>query len=279
MMGTKGTVGMNASAGLKRRGFTLIELLVVIAIIAILAAILFPVFAQAREKARQTSCLSNLKQLGTSMQMYIQDYDERLPGSSWANNRCGAAGHWVPAGTIASTPNWRLENGALYPYVKNSKVYSCPSDGVASSWNPNTGAATDPAKGLSYSMNAFLANMIPLAAVTTPADIVLLIDQGRGSPADPNANPPRAAARPLDDGLFVPFYCNQPSNPTACVIIDMPAFVHSGAATFVFVDGHAKWMKAEQFVTSPMSVAAQNLFDWRLPHPLVASATSDFWCP
>src|SRR5688572_20769118 len=65
----------------ERAGFTLIELLVVIAIIAILAAILFPVFAQAREKARQTSCLSNMKQLGTSFMMYTQDYDERLPNS------------------------------------------------------------------------------------------------------------------------------------------------------------------------------------------------------
>ena len=64
-----------------RSGFTLIELLVVIAIIAILAAILFPVFAQAREKARQTTCLSNLKQLGTAAQMYAQDYEERLPGT------------------------------------------------------------------------------------------------------------------------------------------------------------------------------------------------------
>jgi prepilin-type N-terminal cleavage/methylation domain-containing protein len=64
---------------LKQRGFTLIELLVVIAIIAILAAILFPVFAQAREKARQTSCLSNEKQLGTAISMYVQDYDETYP--------------------------------------------------------------------------------------------------------------------------------------------------------------------------------------------------------
>src|SRR5881296_1738464 len=82
---------MNASSSLQRAsqpgaGFTLIELLVVIAIIAILAAILFPVFAQAREKARQTACLSNEKQMGTAVQMYAQDYDEGLPAwdSYWA---------------------------------------------------------------------------------------------------------------------------------------------------------------------------------------------------
>src|SRR5690349_2445945 len=70
---------LNQRTGPPKRGFTLIELLVVIAIIAILAAILFPVFAQAREKARQTSCLSNQKQLGTAMSMYCQDYDDRYP--------------------------------------------------------------------------------------------------------------------------------------------------------------------------------------------------------
>jgi len=92
-----------------RRGFTLIELLVVIAIIAILAAILFPVFARAREKARQTSCLSNVKQIGTATLMYIQDYDEKYPGHN-----------------SGPTPDldWPI---SLVPYVKNAQLFMCPS--------------------------------------------------------------------------------------------------------------------------------------------------------
>src|SRR4051812_7716570 len=101
----------------KRNGFTLIELLVVIAIIPILAAILFPVFAQAREKARQTGCLSNLKQIGTGLMMYTQDYDEAYPcnwyGGLWPTMPNGRQYKWMDA---------------LYPYVKNEQVFTCPSD-------------------------------------------------------------------------------------------------------------------------------------------------------
>jgi prepilin-type N-terminal cleavage/methylation domain-containing protein/prepilin-type processing-associated H-X9-DG protein len=98
----------------QQRGFTLIELLVVIAIIAILAAILFPVFAQARAKARQIACLSNIKQINTGLQMYVQDYDERLP-TSWAKGFPGDPMFFVQ------------------PYLKNVQVLECPSYSVSTS--------------------------------------------------------------------------------------------------------------------------------------------------
>jgi prepilin-type N-terminal cleavage/methylation domain-containing protein/prepilin-type processing-associated H-X9-DG protein len=103
------------------QGFTLIELLVVIAIIAILAAILFPVFASAREKARQTACISNEKQLGLAFMQYTGDYDESMPCGSLLYSGQPYAGHY---GT-----GWAAE---VYPYVKAVKAYYCPSDGTAS---------------------------------------------------------------------------------------------------------------------------------------------------
>jgi len=104
---------MAASRNRPRAGFTLIELLVVIAIIAILAAILFPVFARAREAARKASCQSNLKQLSLGFAMYLTDYDQRFPMAGW----------WDFDPQSASN-DWQ---NAIYPYIKNAKVYTCPS--------------------------------------------------------------------------------------------------------------------------------------------------------
>jgi len=96
----------------RHRGFTLIELLVVIAIIAILASILFPVFSRAREKARESSCISNQKQIGAALMMYAQDYDEEYP---------------LAASAVADGPPGTL-NTIIEPYVKNSQVWRCASD-------------------------------------------------------------------------------------------------------------------------------------------------------
>jgi prepilin-type N-terminal cleavage/methylation domain-containing protein/prepilin-type processing-associated H-X9-DG protein len=110
-----------------RRAFTLIELLVVIAIIAILAAILFPVFAQARAKARSISCMSNARQVGTAFHMYVQDYDEICP------NIWGGSGNCLPDGSGCSQEWWY----SVYPYTKNIALFYCPerSDGTRDDYN------------------------------------------------------------------------------------------------------------------------------------------------
>ncbi len=136
-----------------KQGFTLIELLVVIAIIAILAAILFPVFAQAREAARTISCLSNQKQIGTAVIMYIQDYDEKFPWSNLDLNRpeCGGNGCGYPGFNQRDLPWVNLRQTCIgwdrliYPYVKNAQAYKCPSasDG-------DDGGGSDPAGDTSW---------------------------------------------------------------------------------------------------------------------------------
>src|ERR1035438_1129154 len=115
---------------MRRRAFTLIELLVVIAIIAILAAILFPVFAKAREKARQSSCQSNLKQIGLSFAQYISDYDAHYPNANTGNT--GQA----TAETSSSWQGW--VSNVLAPYIKNTQIFLCPSD-TGQRWNNGWG--------------------------------------------------------------------------------------------------------------------------------------------
>ncbi len=111
---------------MRRRGFTLIELLVVIAIIAILAAILFPVFAKARAKARQTSCLSNVRQIATGILSYAQDYDECIPTESGA--LLGGGVDWGNPGASSAVPNTSW-SGVCQPYIKNLQIWYCPEAG------------------------------------------------------------------------------------------------------------------------------------------------------
>lgn len=125
---------------MRKRGFTLIELLVVIAIIAILAAILFPVFMAAKEKAKQTECLTNMKQVGSGFMMYVQNNNDRFPPALWGTPRtAGAAGTYVRA-TRKFPAGWKYISSdgiindhvlswmdSIYPYVKNVNVFDCPS--------------------------------------------------------------------------------------------------------------------------------------------------------
>ncbi len=162
----------------KRSGFTLIELLVVIAIIAILAAILFPVFAQAREKARAISCLSNTKNLGTAAMMYIQDYDEMLP----ARQNCLA-----PATQSGGYPQIY---DILNPYLKNGNgwsrggVWDCPSaarKGQSNQlgWNASLYPDGD------CSWNSFKGGpYVSLAQIESPSDILSLVDKGGNAGTD-----------------------------------------------------------------------------------------------
>src|SRR5438309_153039 len=158
-------------------GFTLIELLVVIAIIAILAAILFPVFAQAREMARKASCQSNLKQLGTGMTMYVQDYDETYPAPG-GPGAYGAGNFYVfPPTANTPTPSptslrWQLWGQTLQPYIKNYGVFQCPS--VTPTPLAST-AGWSPLQANGYVYNKLLA-WRGLASVPAPATIFLVTE-------------------------------------------------------------------------------------------------------
>ena len=221
---------------MKQRGFTLIELLVVIAIIAILAAILFPVFAQAREKARQTSCLSNEHQIGLGFLQYLQDFDERLPGGGACGTGNGAPGYWMywdnAYGTSQRT-TFVPSKGSVYPYVKNAQVYVCPSDtsGQLDSYALNALLTNNGASSCTYTIGDPKTDHFGLlyATLTTPAATILLAEENDGY----GGNNTATSLGGTDDAYIVPAY-------------NLPNPRHSGGSCYVLSDGHSKWYKQSQ---------------------------------
>ena len=247
----------SASIPSKCAAFTLIELLVVIAIIAILAAILFPVFAQAREKARQTACLNNNKQLALGIQMYAQDYDETLPVAGF-NAQC--RGRW----------QWQV-----FPYVKNIGVFTCPdlSDNpwtTAQSANPcggpTVGADDKGGYGWNYALQSDWVgqpsvNTAPgyaLSVIAKPADTIVVADTGFPGTdgtasgwvalaADPRKTPADSFSQP---GLYPQFRHTAEQTKT---VAGGRKLAIAGRMNVCFLDGHAKSLNIQTAMQSATS--------------------------
>ncbi len=243
----------------RRKGFTLIELLVVIAIIAILAAILFPVFAQARDKARQTTCTSNTKQIGLGAMMYINDYDETFP---LGFGRAGGTGQWLWNFYHAAPYNWRPSvspsdpryasylvhwSHTLQPYMKNYGLYECPSCPPKRLNTPDyNNPQAQPAK-VAYTYNGLLQSLSQ-ARIAHPSKLPLFWE-GRGKSSVEGfalTNPALMCTDATKPCQYFSCTYGNPGNayPTgAMFVLDGPMWIHSNGALFVHADGSAKWRR------------------------------------
>ena len=225
---------------MQRKGFTLIELLVVIAIIAILAAILFPVFSKAREKARQAACLSNSKQIAIGIMMYTEDWDGAFPKynpNPWYDPR------WPDA-------SWSIWMFQVVPYINNTAVFTCPSANPLQKWSGGAIADNEPgANGVlapdgtsCYGINTAIGPYsvdppqqgfgpgfgINETEIVAPADLICTGDSRIfGSP---------------DAALGTEYLMS--SYTIGVRDFTWPDFRHSGGANFTFCDGHSKWLNA-----------------------------------
>ena len=267
---------LRAAGRRKGSAFTLIELLVVIAIIAILAAILFPVFAQAREKARMTACLSNVKQMGTALMMYLQDYDENLPFKRVTTDGKGNYFWWTTKettwkdGLVPYIKNGGRDynSGTTYKTAGNGGIFQCPSNTAA--WSTGQegsqgawGFGGDPT-GLGDESTRFPRGY----AINSEAGCNSLGRPGGGDclsvwPNVGDGNPQGASIAALDKpasiiaisevrmnfidtkGEFTAYECTQGGRPagdtgSSCI------FAHNGFINLVFFDGHAKAVKGTQ---------------------------------
>ena len=236
----------------RKRGFTLIELLVVIAIIAILAAILFPVFARAREKARQSSCLSNVKQIGMGVLMYIQDSDERFPPNAWYYTHTPGAVYSAST-NYTSTPypltsNYMTWAEMVAPYVKNDQIFLCPDyaptqnmmDNYAFPCAYNYNGASPQIAGDYTTGGLGYANM---GDVKTPATTVMMYDGWTfWTGWIPSDHAALISGQPGSNAVNWNYqYWNVVRR-------------HNDGANECFVDGHGKWNRTE--VLSHFTLAA-----------------------
>jgi prepilin-type N-terminal cleavage/methylation domain-containing protein/prepilin-type processing-associated H-X9-DG protein len=220
------------TARARSRGFTLIELLVVIAIIAILAAILFPVFAQARGSARQSVCISNMKQLGTAIMMYVQDYDERYFPSCVPTPGVGSGQAWW---FVLIDPYVKAGAKSQGDRAKRLSIFVCPEIDAATPDPAYFGQGSTRALN-SYGPNQYMAGnacgatvvpSVTMAEVGTPASLVLLMPQLGLHNSLAGRDDNYASGGPVAQ------YMNARVR-------------HKGGANYTFADGHAKWFKAPE---------------------------------
>jgi prepilin-type N-terminal cleavage/methylation domain-containing protein/prepilin-type processing-associated H-X9-DG protein len=208
-----------------RLGFTLIELLVVIAIIALLAAILFPVFARARENARKTSCLSNIKQIGLAFAQYVQDYDSRYPKSSFATTPVTG---WVEV---------------LQPYTKSIQLFQCPSEPTKAETAPTAVGYNDYgyASPVGRTDRGGNAQEPPTESeFTYPANSVLILDNVAGT-----------SSTDVDNNEWSARYMNGLNTTYPNYIAKaQSARRHLEGANYLLADGHAKWYRPEKISAS-----------------------------
>lgn len=258
----------------KQTAFTLIELLVVIAIIAILAAILFPAFAQAREKARQTACLSNSKQIGMAMEMYVQDYDEQFPIGRFDPNYPNLADYGK---------GWA---GSIFSYTKNAQILKCPDD---STQNIRAFGSLPALYPVSYVYNYNVALQTSLAALNAPSSTVLLAEAvndqanvivsgevpssatrvfspaGNGlsilTATDGTTMPAAAGAVQYDTGAMGGYHL------AAVPMVPYPSLFknetgrHSGGSIFSMGDGHTKFLRPASVSPGANAASSENLQD------------------
>jgi prepilin-type N-terminal cleavage/methylation domain-containing protein len=264
-----------------RTAFTLIELLVVIAIIAILAAILFPVFAQARDKARATACLSQAKQIGTAVYMYVQDYDETYYWqSAWDECDNWGAGSWGPQ--YWSYTRWPIRH---LPYIKNQGVFRCPSDkDPLRGTDPDGLTASGPDCGIggtafpvSFGGNLGIfereAGPTAMAAVTRPAQKIVVAEALVPYGFEPwNVEYFRGANYTFSEDPYRPFSTFRRRVGCAQTLGEQDSDMakvtrHQLGDIAIFCDGHAKWLRWNQMGdsdTGRCGAVSANRLQWRM---------------